>query len=145
MKNLVALGCGLLFGIGLAVSGMTDTAKVLGFLDIFGAWKPDLLFVMGSAVCVTLLAFTPVLRRRAPFLAPGFSMPTKTTIDPSLLSGAAVFGIGWGLYGYCPGPALSSLVYLQPNSAVFVVAMLSGMFLASRLPPAVTALKSVEP
>jgi len=142
MKNFLALGCGLVFGTGLALSGMTDTAKVLGFLDIFGSWQPDLLFVMGSAVCVTLLAFTPVLKRRAPLLAPGFSVPTTSTIDRRLLAGAVIFGIGWGLYGYCPGPALSSLVYLQVNSAIFVAAMLIGMFLASRLPSGVTTTKT---
>ena len=133
MKGIVALACGLLFGVGLALSGMTDTAKVLGFLDLFGDWVPDLVFVMGGAVCVTLVAFRFVLRRQAPLLASAFSLPTRTALDGRLLTGAAVFGIGWGVYGYCPGPALSALVYLDTDTLVFVVAMLAGMALANRV------------
>ena len=133
MKGIIALACGLIFGIGLAMSGMTDTAKVIGFLDLFGHWIPDLAFVMGGAVCVTLVAFRFVLRRQQPLLAPDFSLPASTAIDSRLLGGAAIFGIGWGIYGYCPGPALSALVYLESNTLIFVVAMLAGMALASRL------------
>lgn len=129
MKNLAALLCGLLFGAGLALSGMTDTARVLGFLDLFGDWIPDLAFVMGGAVCVTLVTFRFVLKRR-PLLAPEFSLPTRTDLDPRLLGGAALFGIGWGTYGYCPGPALSALVYLDTGTVVFVAAMAAGMALA---------------
>ncbi len=129
MKNLAALACGLLFGVGLAVSGMTDTAKVLGFLDLFGRWDPDLLFVMGGAVCVTLVTFRWVLRS-TPLLAPDFSLPTSKDLDPRLLGGAALFGIGWGVFGYCPGPALSALAYLDIKTVVFVVSMLAGMALA---------------
>ena len=128
MKSLAALGCGLLFGAGLALSGMTDTAKVQGFLDLFGNWVPDLMFVMGGAVTVTLIAFRFVLRGQ-PLLASAFSLPTRKDIDARLLAGAAVFGIGWGVYGYCPGPALSALVYLDPKTVVFVAAMLAGMAL----------------
>jgi uncharacterized membrane protein YedE/YeeE len=119
------------FGIGLAVSGMTDTAKVLGFLDVAGTWIPDLAFVMGGAVCVTLVAFRFVLKRERPLLSASFSLPTKTSLDGRLLSGAAIFGIGWGVYGYCPGPALSALTYLDNKTAIFVVAMLVGMALAN--------------
>lgn len=133
MKNLAALACGLLFGAGLALSGMTDTAKVLGFLDLFGHWVPDLAFVMGGAVCVTLVSFRFVLKRR-PLLAPSFSLPTRTELDPRLLTGAALFGVGWGVYGYCPGPALSALVYLDPATMIFVASMLAGMALAGLLP-----------
>ncbi|MDB4542717.1 YeeE/YedE family protein [bacterium] len=133
MKNIVALLCGLVFGIGLAVSGMTDTAKVLGFLDLFGNWVPDLAFVMGGAVCFTLVAFRFVLRREQPLLTPAFSLPTSTAIDRRLLGGAAIFGIGWGVYGYCPGPAISALVYLDSKTVIFVVAMLIGMALANRV------------
>lgn len=136
MKNIVALFCGLVFGIGLAMSGMTDTAKVLGFLDIFGAWIPDLAFVMGGAVCITLLAFPFVLRRKHPLLSPNFSLPPDKSIDSRLLGGAAIFGLGWGIYGYCPGPAISALVYLDWKTAVFVTAMLLGMALANRIGPA---------
>ena len=133
MKGLVALLCGVVFGIGLAISGMTDTAKVRGFLDLFGTWVPDLAFVMGGAVCVTLVAFRFVLRRQRPLLSPAFSLPEKKTLDRRLLAGAAIFGIGWGIYGYCPGPAISALVYLDSKTAVFVVAMLVGMALANKL------------
>ncbi len=129
MKNFAALCCGLLFGAGLAISGMTNTAKVLGFLDLFGQWDPDLLFVMGGAASVTLLAFRWVLRQK-PLLAPDFSLPTRRDIDFRLLGGSALFGIGWGTFGYCPGPALSALVYLDTKTMVFVVSMLAGMALA---------------
>ena len=133
MKNIVALLCGLVFGIGLAVSGMTDTAKVLGFLDLFGNWVPDLAFVMGCSVCVTVVAFRFVLKRDQPLLTPDFSLPTSSAVDRRLLSGAAIFGIGWGVYGYCPGPAISALVYLDSKTVIFVVAMLVGMALANRV------------
>lgn len=133
MRSVIALLCGLVFGVGLAVSGMTDTAKVLGFLDVSGNWVPDLAFVMGGAVCVTLLAFPLVLRRGKPLLSASFSLPVNKAIDSRLLSGAALFGIGWGIYGYCPGPALSALLYLDWKTAVFVTAMLIGMALANRV------------
>ena len=133
MKGLAALLCGTLFGIGLAVSGMTDTAKVLGFLDLFGDWVPDLMFVMGGAVCVTLVAFRFIVKRDRSLLGEIMSLPKTTAIDARLLSGAAIFGIGWGVYGYCPGPAISALGYLQSNTVIFVVAMLVGMGLANRV------------
>lgn len=133
MKGLTALLCGTLFGIGLAVSGMTDTAKVLGFLDVFGSWVPDLVFVMGGAVCVTLVAFRFIMKRDRSLLGELMSLPSNTAIDGRLLAGAAIFGIGWGVYGYCPGPAISALGYLETNTAIFVVAMLVGMALANRV------------
>ncbi|MEP5764248.1 MAG: DUF6691 family protein [Halieaceae bacterium] len=133
MKALLALLCGILFGVGLALSGMTDTAKVLGFLDLFGNWVPDLIFVMGGAVCVTLVAFHFVLKRQRPLLADAFTLPSRKHLDPPLLAGAAIFGVGWGIYGYCPGPALSALYYLDTNTVIFVIAMLAGMALAGRL------------
>jgi len=132
MKGLTALLCGLIFGVGLAMSGMTDTAKVIGFLDIFGEWVPDLAFVMGGAVLVTVVAFRLVLRRDNPLLADSFSLPTNTAIDGRLLGGAALFGIGWGIYGYCPGPAISALVYLNTDTVIFVAAMLAGMVIANK-------------
>ena len=131
MKGIAALLCGIVFGVGLAASGMTNTAKVLGFLDLFGTWVPDLAFVMGGAVCVTLVAFRFVLKRDTPLLAPRFSLPTNTAIDSRLLTGSAIFGIGWGVYGYCPGPAISALVYLDSKTVIFVIAMLAGMTLAN--------------
>ncbi len=133
MKPLAGLLCGLLFGLGLAVSGMTDTHRVLGFLDLFGAWQPALIFVMGSALVVTLLGFRLVLRQRQPLFAPSFYLPTTRDIDGRLVGGAALFGIGWGIYGYCPGPAISSLFYAETNTVYFVLAMVAGMWLASLL------------
>jgi uncharacterized membrane protein YedE/YeeE len=133
MREVTALFCGLLFGIGLAMSGMTDTAKVQGFLDVFGEWIPDLALVMGGAVAVTVIAFRLVLRRERPVLGGRLSLPGTTVIDGRLLGGAAVFGVGWGLYGYCPGPALSALVYLDWRTAVFFVTMLVGMAVANRI------------
>jgi uncharacterized membrane protein YedE/YeeE len=112
---------------------MTDTAKVLGFLDLFGSWVPDLVFVMGGAVCVTLVAFRFIMKRDRSLLGELMSLPSNTAIDGRLLAGAAIFGIGWGVYGYCPGPAISALGYLETNTAIFVVAMLVGMALANRV------------
>ena len=130
MRNLAPLACGIIFGIGLSMSGMTDTAKVQGFLDLFGDWIPDLALVMGGAVVVSFLLTGPVLGRGSPLFADRFSLPAKSSIDAPLLAGAACFGIGWGLYGYCPGPAISALAYLDWRAALFVVAMLAGMALA---------------
>jgi uncharacterized membrane protein YedE/YeeE len=132
-KAIAALGCGTLFGLGLAVSGMTDTNRVLAFLDIAGAWEPALLFVMGAAVAVTLLGFRFVLHQRRPFFAPDFYLPQTRRIDWRLLGGAALFGVGWGIYGYCPGPAISALLYGAGDTYWFVGAMLAGMGMASRL------------
>jgi len=133
MKALIGLLCGLLFGAGLALSGMTDTAKVIGFLDVAGTWIPDLAFVMGGAVFVTLVAFRFVLKRKAPLVGRKFFLPTSTVLDGKLLTGAAIFGIGWGIYGYCPGPAISALVYLDSKTVVFVLAMFAGMAIANRM------------
>lgn len=134
MKRLSSLVGGLLFGAGLAASGMTDTAKVIGFLDVFGHWDPDLLFVMGSAVITTVISFRFVLKRSAPIFGNAFSLPSSTVIDIRLLAGAIIFGIGWGLYGYCPGPAIAAIVYLQPVTGVFLIAMILGMFMGSKVP-----------
>jgi len=130
MTNLTALLSGVLFGLGLAMSGMTDTAKVQGFLDIFGAWDPDLAYVMGGAVLVTIALTRPVLQRSKPLFAGSFHLPAKNSVDRRLVLGAACFGIGWGLYGYCPGPAIAALSYLDPDTYVFVAAMLCGMGLS---------------
>ena len=135
MKALIGLLCGLVFGAGLAMSGMTDTAKVLGFLDVTGQWVPDLAFVMGGAVLVTLVAFRFVLKMKRPALNPRFYLPGTTVIDGRLLGGAAIFGVGWGVYGYCPGPALAALTYQDNKTAMFVVAMLVGMAVANKLAP----------
>lgn len=133
MKLLIALLSGLLFGFGLALSGMTNTAKVIGFLDVFGAWDSDLLFVMGGAVVTTAVGFALILRRSKPLMAEKFSMPATTVINPRLLLGASLFGIGWGLYGYCPGPALAALVYLSPVTLLFVATMVIGMWVGDKI------------
>lgn len=130
--RISSLICGSLFGAGLAASGMTDTAKVIGFLDIFGNWDPDLLYVMGSAVITTVVSFRLITKRAKPMLNDVFSMPQETKINAKLLIGAVLFGIGWGLYGYCPGPAVASIVYLQPVTGVFLLSMLIGMFFGSK-------------
>ncbi|MBL8714628.1 MAG: YeeE/YedE family protein [Myxococcales bacterium] len=124
MKSvLAAFLLGLLFTAGLALGGMTDPAKVLAFLDTRGAWDPSLAFVMGGAVGVTALAFPFVLRRRAPVFEPSFSLPKAAEIDARLIGGSALFGLGWGLSGLCPGPALVALVTLHPAALAFGAAM----------------------
>ena len=133
MKAWPALIGGILFGLGLTLSGMSDPAKVLGFLNIAGDWVPDLIFVMGGAVVVTLM-FTPfVLKRARPLLADSFSLPTTQTLDMRLVSGAVLFGVGWGLSGYCPGPAVVSLLYGYESTIVFCLAMLAGMLIEGRV------------
>jgi uncharacterized membrane protein YedE/YeeE len=133
MSRVSSLLCGLLFGAGLAASGMTDTAKVIGFLDIFGQWDPDLLFVMGSAVLTTVISFYFILKRPHPIFGKAFFLPKNKSIDRKVLIGAILFGIGWGLYGYCPGPAVAAIVYLQPVTAVFLIAMFAGMFIGNKV------------
>jgi uncharacterized protein len=119
--------CGLIFGIGLLVSGMTEPQKVLGFLDVFGAWDATLAFVMAGAVAVAGIGFAFARRRSAPLLAPSFGWPSRSDIDTPLLAGSALFGIGWGIAGICPGPALVNLAGLSAPIVVFVFAMLLGM------------------
>ena len=133
MKAWPALVSGVLFGLGLTLSGMSDPAKVLGFLDITGAWIPDLIFVMGGAVIVTFFLTPSVLRRQAPLMASAFSLPGKQLLDRRLVGGAMLFGIGWGLSGYCPGPALVSLLYGYESTLIFCLAMFAGMALEGRL------------
>ena len=132
-RILVALLAGALFGVGLAVSGMMNPQKVTGFLDFAGDWDPTLVFVMGGAVLVTIPAFRLVLRRQRPVLADGFALPGKSALDARLLGGAALFGVGWGLSGFCPGPAVAALVPALaaglPAVLVFFAAMISGMAL----------------
>lgn len=132
-RILAALLSGVLFGLGLAISGMTDPAVVLGFLDLFGDFNPALMFVLGGAVGTTLLAFRLVLRRPAPLLEDRFQLPTRKDIDARLVIGAGLFGIGWGLAGYCPGPALVSAGALVDTALVFVPVMLVSGVLTRRL------------
>jgi hypothetical protein len=128
-QNGVALVAGVLFGLGLGLSQMIDRDLVLGFLDVAGLWDPTLLFVLGGAVGVTLVTFQVVLRRSRPLWAESFSLPSKQQIDRPLLLGAALFGVGWGIAGYCPGPAITALVLVRWYPIVFVMAMVAG-FLA---------------
>lgn len=121
-----AFGAGLVFGIGLWISGMANPKKVLGFLDITGDWDASLMLVMGGAVAVTAIAFRFVLRREKPLLENTFHISHKKDIDLPLIAGAALFGIGWGIGGYCPGPALTALSTLSSETMVFVVAMIAG-------------------
>jgi uncharacterized membrane protein YedE/YeeE len=127
MPALAALACGLVFGAGLALGGMTNPAKVLAFLDVTGTWDPSLAFVMGGALGVNALAFALTRGRAHPLLAETFALPTRTDIDRELVVGAALFGIGWGLVGLCPGPALASLLRGEAAIYAFVPAMIAGM------------------
>jgi uncharacterized protein len=128
-----AFASGALFGAGLAISGMTNRFVVLGFLDVFGAFDPTLLFVMGGAVAVTAIAFRRVLKRPAPACGGGFHVPTADALDTRLIAGAAIFGIGWGLAGFCPGPVLVGAAAGLRDAWIFVPAMLAGSFVAGRL------------
>jgi uncharacterized membrane protein YedE/YeeE len=127
LNPLVALVSGLLFGCGLTFSDMINPRRVLGFLDVAGTWDPTLAFVMGGALLVTLPAFYLVRKMKAPFCDIGFQLPTSKLVDARLVTGAAMFGLGWGLVGLCPGPALGALVTLQSDVLIFVVSMLVGM------------------
>lgn len=126
MPLLIALASGLLFGAGLAVSGMVNPAKVLNFLDLAGTFDPTLLFVLGGAVVTTFIGFKLVLPRE-PLFAERFRLPARTDIDAPLVAGAAIFGAGWGLAGFCPGPAIAAVVSLRLEPFVFIAAMAVGM------------------
>ncbi len=130
MKNAItAFWVGVLFALGLGLSGMTQPQKVLGFLDLFGSWDPSLLFVMGGAVGVHFIAYRWSLQRTSPLFSAKWHVPAKKEITSSLVVGSFLFGIGWGLAGYCPGPALTSLGSFQLKPLVFVLSMISGMYL----------------
>jgi uncharacterized protein len=129
LRALAALGCGLVFGLGLAVSGMMKPAKVIGFLDVAGDWDPTLAFVMGGALLITIPGYRVILARRRPVLANGFSLPTKKSLDAPLIWGSALFGVGWGLVGFCPGPAVAAIGTGFPAVLGFVAAMIAGMAL----------------
>lgn len=133
MPFWINLAIGLLLGTGLVVSGMSDPAKVLNFLDIAGTWDPSLAFVMGGAVIVAFLGFRLVLGRPGPVFSDAFQLPQRKHIDARLVLGAALFGIGWGLGGLCPGPALATVGLGAPGVLAFVPAMLAGMWAARRL------------
>lgn len=127
-KSLVSFISGLIFSIGLGLSGMLQPTKIVGFLDLFGNWDPSLIFVMAGAIIVHALAYFFIKKKESPLLSPKFFLPSKTKIDRQLLLGAGLFGIGWGISGFCPGPGLVSLASGELASLIFVASMLIGMF-----------------
>lgn len=128
LRSLAILSIGALFGAGLAISGMLNPAKVAGFLDLFGLWDPSLAFVMGGGVVINFIGHRLVMKRGKPIFADMFRLPTSQDIDKRLIGGAVLFGIGWGLAGLCPGPAISSL-FLNPQDGIsFVLLMLAGLY-----------------
>jgi hypothetical protein len=133
MKLVTALLAGLLFGLGLILSGMANPAKVLGFLDLTGTWDPSLAFVMAGAIAVGLAAFAAAGKRVATLLGDVMHLPSARAIDRRLVGGSLLFGVGWGMVGFCPGPALVALGMGQPKALLFVVSMLAGMGLYSWL------------
>jgi uncharacterized protein len=133
MSYMIALVSGLIFGIGLIAGGMTDPAKIKGFLDLFGAWNPSLALVMGGAVAVAAFAFARAKRRSVSWAGTPMEVPTNTLIDRRLVLGGVVFGAGWGIAGYCPGPAIVAAATGAPAALLFVAAMLLGMVIHDRL------------
>jgi uncharacterized protein len=130
MKIILSAGiAGFIFAIGLGYSGMTQPQKVIGFLDIFGNWDPSLLFVMIGAIAVHSFSYRLIRKRANPVFSARWHVPEKTQITPSLVFGSIIFGIGWGLGGYCPGPALTSLASFQVRPALFVAGMIGGMLI----------------
>jgi uncharacterized membrane protein YedE/YeeE len=128
--TVTALLSGLVFGLGLVISGMSNPAKIQNFLDIAGTWDPSLAFVMGGAVFVTSIGYRLILKQPAPKFAAAFAVPTRRDIDTPLIAGAALFGLGWGLGGFCPGPAWTALPLGDSGTLAFVPAMLAGMWAA---------------
>jgi uncharacterized membrane protein YedE/YeeE len=128
-ETLVPLASGTIFGAGLTIGGMTDPARVRGFLDLFGDWDPTLAFVMGGAVLVMALAWTMQRKMLRPFFGDGFALPDRSDITPRLIGGSALFGIGWAIAGLCPGPGFAALAIAPASAAMFVIAMLGGMLL----------------
>ena len=130
MKNgLAALVVGFVFAIGLGISGMTQPQKVVGFLDLFGNWDPSLIFVMVGGIIVHFVTYKLIRKRKSPLLSTDWHVPTKKEITPALVIGSLLFGIGWGLGGFCPGPAVTSLASFEAKPFIFVMSMLVGMFL----------------
>ena len=132
-RSAAAHASGLVFGFGLSMSGMLNPVRVQGFLDIFGAWDPSLAFVLGGAVVVAFLGIQVVNRMRQPLFDERFHLPSTKRIDAPLIAGSALFGLGWGIGGFCPGPGVASLSVGLPQSVLFVIAMLAGMVLHDRV------------
>ncbi|MDO5528252.1 MAG: YeeE/YedE family protein [Paracoccus sp. (in: a-proteobacteria)] len=135
MRLVSAILAGLIFGAGIAISGMINPAKVLNFFDIAGHWDPSLGFVMAGALAVTALGYRLVLARPAPLLAKRFDLPARGAIDARLIAGAVLFGAGWAMAGFCPGGSIPAIGLLRAEPAVFVISMLAGMALARRIAP----------
>lgn len=131
MRLLAGFVSGLIFGLGLVISGMSNPAKVLNFLDVFGTWDPSLAFVMGGAAVTAFVGYRLAWMRGSPIYADKFDVPTNTSIDGKLLTGAAIFGLGWGIGGFCPGPAWTAQPMLAPGALVFLPAMLLGLWLGN--------------
>lgn len=131
LRVVSAAAIGLVFGTGIVISGMANPAKVLNFFDVFGTWDPSLLLVMGSALAVTFIGYRFVLRRPAPVFDRKFHLPTKRDLDVPLIAGSALFGIGWGIAGFCPGGAIPALGSGEPSPLIFVAAMIGGILLAN--------------
>jgi uncharacterized membrane protein YedE/YeeE len=144
MRIFFGLLSGLVFGIGLVISGMSDPAKVLNFLDVFGYWDPSLAFVMGGASVTSFIGFRLVWKRPAPVTMDNFDLPGTSGIDRPLLIGAAFFGVGWGIGGFCPGPAWTALPLMAPGTLAFLPAMLIGMMVGGPLKRALTATPAVS-
>lgn len=128
MRGIVSLFAGVLFGIGLIVADMTNPAKVQNFLDIAGTWDPSLMFVMGGAIAVTMPAFMYLKKKEKPLFGEDFGWPSRNDLDLKLVTGSAIFGLGWGLGGFCPGPALTALPSIGTGTFLFVMSMLAGIW-----------------
>ena len=129
MSKIVSCISGIIFGVGLSVSNMINPEKVLGFLDIFGLWDPSLIFVMMGAIIISAPAFFLLRSKNKPLFADNFTMPTLKSIDKNLIIGSSIFGVGWGMVGFCPGPAISSLALLNTYSLFFVLSLIGGFLL----------------
>jgi uncharacterized membrane protein YedE/YeeE len=130
MRLIIIYLVGLVFGVGISISGMANPAKVLNFFDVAGAWDPSLAFVMGGALIVTFFGYRLVLKRQAPLMSTSFQVPTRRDLDAQLIGGAAVFGIGWGISGFCPGGALPALGTGRSEVFIFVLSLLAGIIVA---------------
>ncbi|MEQ8659044.1 MAG: YeeE/YedE family protein [Hyphomicrobiales bacterium] len=144
MRHILTYLIGLVFGLGISMSGMSNPAKVINFFDVAGTWDPSLAFVMGGAVVVAFIGYRIVLRRDRPVFEPAFDIPTRRDLDARLIGGSAIFGIGWGIAGFCPGGALPALGTLDPNVLIFTLALVTGIF-AARNVMRLTALRQAKP
>jgi uncharacterized membrane protein YedE/YeeE len=144
MPLIFSLLAGTIFGAGLSLSDMVNPARVLNFLDVAGHWDPTLIFVMAGGLAVTTLGYKLIFRRSSPLVDARFHLPTQRQIDLPLVGGSALFGVGWGLAGICPGPAIADLVTLDPKILLFVAAMMTGMIVASVLRERAQAMKALR-